>query len=77
MKSTEMGIIYYSSLVYYGNLCVVAVANVETEKIYKYKQYFMTIFGDTQFHALRNILLEITWKMLLEYIINHFEKIRT
>ena len=31
-KSTEMGIIYYSSLVHYGNLCVVAIANVETEK---------------------------------------------
>ena len=57
-KSTEMGVIYYSSLVYYGDLSVVAIANVETEKLYKYKQYFMTIFGNTQFHALWNILLE-------------------
>ena len=62
-------IIYYSSLVYYGNLCLVAIANFETEKIYKYKQDFMTIFGNIQFHALCNILLENPWKMLVEYIL--------
>ena len=33
-KSTEMEIIYYSLIGHYGNLCVVAIANVETEKTY-------------------------------------------
>ena len=31
-KSTEIEAIYYSSLVHYGNLCVVAIANVRQKK---------------------------------------------
>ena len=29
----------------------------------------MTIFGNTRFHGLCNILLESPWKMFLEYIL--------
>ena len=36
----------------------------------------MTIFGNTQFHPLSNILLEIPWKMLLEYILTILKKLK-